>query len=649
MAGPDRKGECPFSKPDAPARRLCQPVSRGGEWQCALAETDGGPCVEGPGPDGRCCQVLPPCTPQLSAKRRRGQWVLLVVVAVIGVLGLFSSGSWLQWFISPGPTDHRHAMIEQCDVCHIDMQHEFSALLQTGARGLAGEHEAAMGVCLDCHAIDAHPQLAHNAEPETLLGITRRLAGDDSLSGSPPQDLSCATCHTIHSGSGHTDQLSDAQCQSCHVEQFHSFQHGHPDFTQLPDAPAQIAFDHQQHQDQHYDKNSVAEFAPENCTDCHISTADTELKLADFDQMCADCHLSEDITTKLIDRIGPTTLFAVPNIDAEAVDIGFWPNCRTTQFKRLDDMPVLMRRLLETDPDTAAAIALLSEDGVAMNSLDDVSDAQRQAVIALAAAVRKLAADLAADDVIERLAGAEDVRSGRGQQIAQLIGLIPADVRRLANSAWFSEAAQAQMLIDADPPGLCPGRDGWRAMRDGVEKGRDVVRTNPGWYLQSKSSYMALSYVPQIHADPVMQLFSAVAGDAPVWQDDRDGFQCGKCHKVSADDDQTRITWPQPVETRRTLFSHTTHLATGWTCAHCHRLYEIPEEETVARIDHHPVRKTYCDECHQDGAVEQSCSDCHRYHWEDIQPGAALISTWGLDKWTGATDTDSDAEVSETE
>ncbi len=505
-------------------------------------------------------------------------------------------------------------MIEQCETCHANLVNEFSTLLLAGIEGFQEDHHQSVGACVSCHNITEHPEQAHNAAPQVLADISRRLTDQPAPLESSISALSCAACHQIHDSDGHASNLSDDQCQTCHVKQFKSFQDGHPVFTDLPQFRPQIVFDHRRHQQQHFEKKALIEFAPRQCTDCHQLTAGTDLELAGFDRMCSACHLEKDITTKLIDKIGPTTVFAMPNINAEQVDIGYWPNCRTTQFKRVSNMPVLMRRLLETDEQAVSAMTILAKSNTAMNALDDAPPEILEAVIALSESVRSLVADIAAEDALERFSSGSEARQVNNDQLAQLIGAIPVDVRRLLSSGWFAEQADGELSAE-----VCPSRDQWRAMRDGIEKSKDEVRTNPGWYLQAKASYMALSYVPQLHADPLMKLFSDLAAHDEQWYDDRLGFQCSKCHLVNENDVEPKVAWPAVEHIRRTRFSHTTHLVAGETCASCHALTDVGDEEAFASIDHHSIEKAQCDSCHRDGAVEQSCSDCHSYHWQTMQ------------------------------
>lgn len=636
MEGPDGRGRCPYSKADKLPRRLCQPITKNGHLQCGLSDLDGGPCVQGPGVDGRCCEVLTTCTPILSERQKRSRWVWLLLSAVIGVFALFSSGSWLAGFISPGPTDHRHAMIEQCETCHTKNQSEFTMLLQASIEGMLGDGHQDADACISCHQIADFPHLPHNADPQLLIDVSKQLTkqltaqsvSTDVVQAMPVSELSCATCHEIHDSDGVASRLSDQQCQSCHVQQFESLQHGHPEFTQLPDVTPQVIFDHHRHQQQHFDKKSLADLAPEQCTDCHLSSQANDMRMAGFDGMCSGCHLNEDITTKLIDKIGPTTVFAVPNIDAEAVGVGYWPNCRTTQFKRINNMPVLMKRLLETDENAVLAMQVLADNGVAMNSLDDVSNEVRQAIVTLTESIRSLAADIAADDALERFSQQSENRVIRNDQIAQMISAIPVDVRRLLHTAWFQNQP---ISTDDQGLGICPTRDEWSTMRAGVEKGRDVVRNNSGWYMQAKSSYMALSYIPKEHADATMKLLSSVAADDPEWHDPKSGFQCSKCHLVNSESDQTVVAWPSVVENRKTRFSHPVHLTSGLACATCHQLVESKDEELFASSDHRFIEKSQCVDCHQTGKVEQSCSDCHDYHWEAMSINQLSAPDWDVD------------------
>jgi hypothetical protein len=102
-------------------------------------------------------------------------------------------------------------------------------------------------------------------------------------------------CHQEHHGATHDlTYMSDAACQACHQEQFHSFATDHPEFDRWPnERRTRIAFDHASHQAKHFPAEKEA-FA---CTLCHQQAASGFQETLGYGASCAKCHDSDLATS----------------------------------------------------------------------------------------------------------------------------------------------------------------------------------------------------------------------------------------------------------------------------------------------------------------------------------------------------------------
>src|SRR5882762_8393546 len=73
LAGPDRKGNCQ-------ATCECRPLKKRDRWHCTRPTSLGGPCAEGPLPNGQCYRPLPKCQPVRSLRA----WRRLAILVVVG-------------------------------------------------------------------------------------------------------------------------------------------------------------------------------------------------------------------------------------------------------------------------------------------------------------------------------------------------------------------------------------------------------------------------------------------------------------------------------------------------------------------------------------------------------------------------------------
>ena len=542
-------------------------------------------------------------------------WCLLII---LGLLALLSSGELFEWFINPGETDEHHAFIEDCGQCHDPVASSFSDLAVMGIAGFMGEHSQSGEKCLVCHIAKARPFKPHGAEHNHQNATTVRLTDQQDPTGVDNNTISCATCHQIHQAdeAGAIKVLSDGQCQSCHTAPFEGFTDGHPAFRHLPAWSAQILFDHKQHYYDYFAKQHVRDDVPENCTVCHLVDTGAQLQFATFDSMCSDCHLRPDIIDKQLDAIGPTSLIAIPRLDAQQLTVGYWPNCKTSRFKRISDLPLAMRALLETDDVAVAAIALLEAQKTSLNAMKKATDEEREAATQLAWSIKRLVNDIAADDAIERFSPDSNTRIVNDSQLAELVSLVPIDIRRRMTETWFPGLSEELEKVAEINTGSCPDRDDWSAMRSLIEKKKRNIGNNAGWYLQAKSSYMALSYVAQSHADPVMVTLGETLSRFSAGKQRGEEFQCAKCHGLESQDGTYELQWGLQVPEKKTLFRHASHLTTGQRCEQCHQLTGTDEQSPVALPDHLSIKKDQCLVCHNTDAVPTSCNGCHQYHWQ---------------------------------
>ena len=108
--GPSPAGRC-RAGPECQPLLVTAPGETTGAWKCTLSADLGGPCAEGPRPDGACCRVTPPCVPVRSLRSRRGLLVRSTIAACVGLLLLVLFGPWRDPVLSPGPLASVHASL----------------------------------------------------------------------------------------------------------------------------------------------------------------------------------------------------------------------------------------------------------------------------------------------------------------------------------------------------------------------------------------------------------------------------------------------------------------------------------------------------------------------------------------------------------
>lgn len=452
--GPSRQGKCQNTA-------VCEPITNENGWTCTRSATLGGPCEQGPFPDGTCCQQQPPCVPVKSVRRRRQIFVTGCVMLVVGSLLLGLSRPERNQLISAGTLSSHHASIAQgkdCATCHEASEQTVaqwvgSLVGWSGNKKIDPEtHFSQTDKCIECHKDKFEEKWArspHNLDPVELAHITQTKNAKDfrfqDLFGAMQQvshNLDCATCHREHQGPHHDLQaMTNQQCQSCHAESFDSFAHGHPEFGSWPyQRRTRIAFDHVSHQSLHF-KEKMTEF---NCNRCHLDDASQVSKpLAGFDQACASCH-----ERAILDQSKEgVPLLALPTIDVEllrkqGISVGTWPKQADGVFDGV--IPPLMQILISTDEEVSAALGRLGPE-VDLSIVDEADEQQLRDVATVSIAIRDLMEDLRVNGT-EGAAKRFSLAAGldKDASLKSFIDRTPPELFQAVAEAWFPTRERTQ-------------------------------------------------------------------------------------------------------------------------------------------------------------------------------------------------------------
>lgn len=659
--GPSPDGRCPMQS-------HCEPVREGDRYHCTLPATAGGPCEKGPRPDGSCCHPKlrhPPCQPQRSirSKRRRASWA--VAVATLAVIAIALGGSYRMWFLSPGDLSSAHASIshagmspgQSCAACHAVADDHGPGIVAAVTSGGAALQQSQQ--CLTCHFTGEgeadHALHAHGLPPDQLdaqteaRGAAAAAASRDersaalilaSLAPSPMEGgdaFACAQCHQEHRGrSFDMTHMSDARCQSCHTQQFHSFSEGHPEFAPAPSSPA-IHFDHAEHED--YFSNEAW-----SCARCHGQTERTTLK--PFEQSCASCHAnnSEDHHGDQI-RQASLTVFEVPELEVEeGGEAGEWPMEIATGF----ELPLVMRLLLVSDEAAIGPLQNIRQEfwEPGMWFPDDPADAT-----GLALAIKQAMRDLLTADqqaLAHRLSVAlavspddpklqrvvqEMVNSPLADQlenhpaVQQFLQMGEAEGDAVASA---SESASPSASEDAEAEALV----GWILGDNGAVEYHEPDHADP-FYKALLDLLAASADNPAESADETAEFRATVRQE--VWQTVLDGgplspftLGCLKCHNTDGD----RIAWQAPASGFRhppsafgeddphLVLSDHHHLGRSEQCFVCHSSTDADDaaaegstgENLAEWLEFKPITHESCASCHNEVGARESCLTCHSYH-----------------------------------
>lgn len=461
--GPDRRGRCR-------AVAECTPRGSGAGWACGRARSAGGPCEEGPRPDGGCAHPIPPCQPVRSVRARRGLVARWAAAVAVGVVTLVLYGPDAAGWLSPGTLTAAHTQLEDCSACHQDFEGGPTGWIHAAFSGSSSPDDGGHTTCLSCHRAGAEPMKPHGVAsarlpaPETSSGdasvgpIDLKLA--NALAGSPVDrgdDLACASCHAEHEGREvDLTAMDDDRCQSCHARQFESLSNGHPEFDAYPyERRTRINFDHVAHVQRHFPDADIGE-APQRCVDCHRSSDQGQtMAVRDFGTACASCHAGEVRGENATSSVG-IPVITVPGLDLPSLRtagarIGEWPDLSDRE------LTPFMQAVFAGDPELSDAL----DRYLALDPFDlrDATEAEIDAVERIAWATKTLIHDLAVD-------GPSSLRpafqAGFGREIGRarvsdLLGGIGFDTVRQAQEEWFPALASEIARYRAGDPVPMPG------------------------------------------------------------------------------------------------------------------------------------------------------------------------------------------------
>jgi hypothetical protein len=404
--------------------------------------------------------------------------------------------------------------------------------------------------------------------------------------------------------------MTDAACQACHRERYHSFADGHPDFGAWPyERRTRIAFDHLSHQRKHHPA-AQKEFA---CSSCHAADATGAWQLTrSYAESCAACHDKP----LALSMAGGVPLVALPTLDLAALQaagqpVDSWPEAADGDFDGA--LPASAKLLLAADPAAAAALRTL-EPTFDFFDVDPEDPDELMATAAIARALKALIDDLAA----RRTAAI-------GERLAKVLGreLDAAEIAAL-NAGLGAEATAYRDAWFAAPP---PANSSIPPAASGAW-GRDETT-------------LSLRYQPTGHADPWLRAWLDVLAEAatgpqaavaepllPAALKPTAPGQCGSCHSVERDaGGRLAIQW-QPFDPRLeprglTHFSHASHVLQSQLqdCTACHAVANTATAAGYATDNPRqfvagfaPMTKSTCMACHAAGAARDNCTTCHRYH-----------------------------------
>lgn len=665
LTGPDQQGHCT-------AGPECQPIRKGDRWHCTRLAALGGPCADGPKPDGSCSCVMPKCIPVRSLRAWRGITVRLVAGACLALV-LFLLGSRVGgWLLSPGDLTFAHASVStRCSDCHQGVSERPIAWLATAS--YAGSAGAGSRLCLRCHNVGSNPENPHSLPAERLAMLTGAMRANAAPRAtplglkiasvvSPPghagtSPLSCATCHHEHRGTGYDlRQLSNQQCQACHARQFASLSDGHPAFSSYPFVRrTRIIFDHEAHLLNHFTDPAVAGRALRSCLDCH----QTDLKgntmgLKPFATICAACHDSQ-IKGKGAVNAG-IAFISLPHFDDRVMTgpyaIGQWPEDA--------DQPVtpFMRLLLAADPALKSSLAILGNAD--LSDLPKNDPAKLMAAQQLAWGIKGLIYDLG------RLGQAElsrRVEAALGRPLTEdqregVVAFLNAEALGSAFNSSFPNLAseminyrQQHKIAKTD---WVPSPSPPPAAAEKSAKPEDWV-ANGGWY--SPDGSFTLYYHPRGHADRFLSVWLDLTlttaqatdpGEAKAVFDQLSAPKapgyCAKCHSLDAVP-APMVNWrgaqPDSQVHEFNHFSHRSHLSLIGKagCYMCHPLKTGASQSYLAafapgrgdpsqfRSNFQVINKATCAKCHCRGQVRDDCLLCHNYHvgvFQAVTPNARV-------------------------
>jgi hypothetical protein len=389
----------------------------------------------------------------------RDRLALFLGVVTFGTIVLTFIMSNGTQFLMPGPLASAHGAIENCGACHTKSGTGKVSWLQGLAVGdPAGDSKA----CLSCHKMLNTAFNPHGASLDTLKISTRRLTKVAAVTSAPVSaraqsiafpmrevmagGLNCATCHQEHKGVNFDlNKVTNAQCQSCHVVKFNSFDGNHPQFDKYPfERRTRITYDHASHFGKHFPEVAGKEptkVIPATCANCHNTRADKRIMgVAPFTEVCTSCHLDQIIGKERVSGPKGIAFLTLPGLDLQTLKekkavIGEWPD--TSEAALTPFMKVMISR---TDRGRAL---IKTVNGLNLQDLSAANDEQIKAVTNLVWEIKGLFYALISGKASDVLG---DLNIGGGTKlsaalVADLTASIPRDVVISAHQEWLPDLA----------------------------------------------------------------------------------------------------------------------------------------------------------------------------------------------------------------
>ncbi len=666
--GPTKWGLCRSS-------HECSPYKKGDTWTCARTKAHGGPCDDGPMPDGTCCKQIQKCQPVRSVMSRRGILSFAVFATALAAAFIILGAPNRQQLASPGElTSHHSQVADRCEACHVGSAGNASDWIEAAFDSTAALVQSDQ--CLACHEeLGPSANFPHGQAAEVLtkltsvvehhsttsIGTNTDLLAAKSMrsqhSGSH-SELACAACHREHRGSNASlTEVTNQQCQVCHADAFDSFSHGHPELTDYPyERRTRLYFDHQSHYGDHFAADGNKK--QRTCQDCHEpDSAGRYMLVKSFESTCAECHshqIEDDTTLGL-------AIMSLPNIDVESLrkngrKIGQWPSEYPLHVEATPTIAPLQQLILESYDECESVMSQLT--GVDLSDLREADTPQLQAAESLVWLIKQSLSDIVQrghPDIKQRLASMLGDRVSQ-DDISSLTNAFPLTATTELQRAWLPELLEE---VEAhrnglDIPAASESNELPTAETIIDERQRSDLLAS-GWYLHGSS--LSLRYRPIGHADVLMQTMFDIgatggrhaASTASLDSTLNNLFQqvsspfsvgrCTKCHTVDANEQSTTVNWrayEPPLDHHDfTRFNHAPHttLLRDDACSECHAFAksEAPATELYhsSFFDKHwspttnphdftsnfsPMSKESCATCHTKETGRDQCLTCHNYH-----------------------------------
>ena len=421
----------------------------------------------------------PPREPDKSGRHRwgRDRIALFFALAAIIAITLMLLLSDRNHALMPGRLASAHGTIEKCSSCHSESGSGAGTAKLSWVRGLVrGDAHTNSKSCIACHKMPETALNAHGASESILQQSTERhlpiaakisppLSARAQNVAFPTHDmvaggLACATCHQEHQGSAFKlNAMSNAQCQSCHVAKFASFDSGHPEFENYPfRRRTRIIYDHDAHFSKHYPevaKKTPEKRIPETCSTCHDSRGDRRLmSVAPFDKTCATCHLDQIVGKERAAGPKGVAFLTLPGMDVQSLKsknavIGEWPDVSDTTLT-----PFMIVMIARTERGKAVLNAL---EKVNLQDLSQTNADGVKAATDLVWEVKTIIRDLIAGKTADVLGNLNIARGAKlsASLVADLTANIPRDVLISAQQQWLPNLANelAHLTVSGDRSG----------------------------------------------------------------------------------------------------------------------------------------------------------------------------------------------------